>query len=139
MLRRKEKTQFESPDRLNRLVEGTKIVGDIITDSNLRIDGEIVGNVFSRSKVVIGESGVVFGNISCLEADIEGNVNGSLETEGLLILREKSKIIGDILTSKLHVEEGAIFIVSCHMNGHEAIREQAHLVVSEENSDKDNY
>lgn len=135
MLRRKEKAQFESPDRLNRLVEGTKVVGDIITDSNLRIDGEIVGNVFSRSKVVIGELGVIFGNISCLEADIEGKVNGSLEIEELLVLREKSKIVGDILTSKLHIEEGAVFLGSCHMTGHEALREQAHLVVSEENAD----
>lgn len=133
MLKRKEKTQFESPDRLNRLVEGTKVVGDLITDSNLRIDGEIVGNVFSRSKVVIGETGVIFGNISCLEADIEGKVEGSLDIEGLLVLREKSKIIGDIVTSKLHIEEGAIFLGSCQMTGYEATKAQQHLVASEEN------
>jgi len=134
MLRRKEKMTFESQDRLNRLVEGTKIVGDIITDSNIVIDGEIVGNIFSRSKVFIGATGTVFGNISCNEADIEGNIDGSLEVEGLLILREKSKIVGDILTSKLHIEEGAVFLGSCHMSGHEALNTQAHLVASEENS-----
>ena len=139
MLRRKEKTQFESTEKLNRLVEGTKVVGDIISDSNLRIDGEIVGNIFSRSKVVIGETGVVFGNISCLEADIEGKINGSLEIEGLLVLREKSKIVGDILTSKLHIEEGAIFLGTCHMTGQESIKEQSHLVISEDNADHNTY
>ena len=136
MLKRRDKAQFESPDRLNRLVEGTKVVGDIVTDSNLRVDGEIVGNIFSRSKVVIGETGKVYGNISCSEADIEGNIDGSIEIEGLLVLRSSSKIVGDIVTSKLHIEEGAVFLGSCHMTGHEAIRTQAHLVASEENPEK---
>ena len=139
MLKRKEKTQFESPDRLNRLVEGTKITGDLTTDSNLRIDGEIVGNVYSRSKVVIGETGVIFGNISCLEADIEGKIEGSIEIEGLLILRSTSKIIGDIITSKLHIEEGAIFLGSCQMTGYEATKAQSHLVASEENPEESTY
>jgi cytoskeletal protein CcmA (bactofilin family) len=120
MLKRKEKTQFESPDRLNRIVDGTKIVGDIITDSNLRIDGEITGNIFSKSKVVVGETGVILGNIACTEADVEGNIDGKLEIEGLLILREKSKIEGDIQTGKLHIEEGAVFLGSCKMKGHSA-------------------
>lgn len=139
MLKRKEKAQLESPARLNRLVEGTKIVGDLITDSSLHIDGEIVGNVFSRSKVVIGETGVIFGNISCLEADIEGKIEGSLEIDGLLILREKSKIVGDIVTSKLHIEEGAIFLGSCQMTGYEATKAQQHLVSSEENTEDITY
>lgn len=42
-MKRKEKSTFESPERLNRLVEGTRIVGDLISDSNLRIDGEVTG------------------------------------------------------------------------------------------------
>jgi len=116
MLKRKEKTQFESPERLNRLVEGTKIIGDIFSESNLRIDGEVQGNISTAAKVVIGETGFVLGNLSCQEADIEGRLEGKLSIEGLLILRETSKIIGDIQTSKLHVEEGAVFLGACKMN-----------------------
>jgi cytoskeletal protein CcmA (bactofilin family) len=115
MLKRKEKTQFESPDRLNRIVEGTKIIGDILSESNLRIDGEVKGNVSTSSKVVIGESGMIHGNLTCLEADIEGKIEGKLQIEGLLILRESAKVIGDIHTAKLHVEEGASFIGACKM------------------------
>lgn len=116
MLKRKEKTQFESPERLNRLVEGTKIVGDVFSESNLRIDGEVQGNVSTAAKVVIGENGLVLGNLTCQEADIEGRIEGKLAIEGLLILRETSKILGDIQTGKLHVEEGAVFVGSCKMN-----------------------
>lgn len=115
MLKRKEKTQFESPDRLNRIVEGTKIIGDILSESNLRIDGEVKGNVSTSSKVVIGESGLIHGNLTCMEADIEGMIEGKIQIEGLLILRESAKVIGDIQTSKLHVEEGASFLGACKM------------------------
>lgn len=116
MLKRKEKLQFESPERLNRLVEGTKIVGDIFSESNLRIDGEVQGNISTAAKVVIGENGILKGNLSCQEADIEGKVEGKLSIESLLVLRETSKIVGDIHTSKLHVEEGAVFLGACKMN-----------------------
>ena len=115
MLKKKEKVQFESPDRLNRLVEGTKIVGDILSESNLRIDGEVRGNVSTSAKVVIGEKGFIYGNLICLEADVEGRIEGKLTIEGLLILRETARIDGDIFTSKLHMEEGAVFEGACKM------------------------
>lgn len=116
MLKRKDKIQFESPDRLNRIVEGTKIIGDIISESNLRIDGEVQGNVSTSSKVVIGESGLIHGNLTCLEADIEGRIEGKLNIENLLVLREQARVFGDIYTAKLHMEEGALFEGICKMN-----------------------
>jgi len=70
MLNRKEKTNFESTDSVNRLVEGTKIIGDIISESNIRIDGEVEGNITTSAKVVIGENGSLKGNLTCQEADI---------------------------------------------------------------------
>ncbi len=117
MLKRKEKTQFESPERLNRIVEGTKIIGDLIAESNLRIDGEVDGNVSTASKVVIGENGFIKGNLTCQEADIEGKISGNLSIESLLILRETANVQGNINTLKLHVEEGAVFLGSCEMTG----------------------
>lgn len=117
MLKRKEKTTFESPDRLNRLVEGTKIIGDLISESNIRIDGEVQGNVSTASKVVIGENGFLKGNLNCQEADIEGKIEGKLSIDGLLILREQAKVYGDIHTAKLHIEEGAFFLGACKMVG----------------------
>ena len=115
MLHRKEKTSFDSSERVNRLVEGTKIIGDIISETHVRIDGEVQGNITSSSKVIIGENGFLKGNLNCQEADIEGRVEGKLTIEGLLILREQSNIQGDIYTSKLHIEEGAIFLGVCKM------------------------
>ncbi|MFO0496057.1 MAG: polymer-forming cytoskeletal protein [Flavobacteriia bacterium] len=99
------------------MVEGTKIIGDIISESNIRIDGEVEGNITTSAKVVIGENGCLKGNLTCQEADIEGRIEGKLMVEGLLILRDRSNIQGDIYTNKLHIEEGAIFLGACKMNG----------------------
>jgi cytoskeletal protein CcmA (bactofilin family) len=115
MLKKKDKTQFESPDRLNRLVAGTRIIGDILSESSLRIDGEVIGNISTAAKVVVGETGILKGNLNCAEADIEGTIEGKLFIDGLLILRESSKIYGDIQTVKLHMEEGAVFEGACQM------------------------
>lgn len=114
-MKKKGNTVFDSPDRLNVIVEGAKIVGDLITESNIRIDGEVVGNVTSTAKVVIGANGRVLGNLTCSDADIEGNVKGVLKVDALLVLRSSAYIDGEISTSKLQVDEGAQFSGMCKM------------------------
>jgi len=121
MLKRRERLAFDSPDRVNRLVEGTKITGDIVSESNIRIDGTVDGNVNSSAKIVIGENGVVTGNISCIDADIEGTLHGDAQINGVLILREKATIHGDINTVRIHIEEGATFNGACRMNSNNSI------------------
>lgn len=108
--------QADSPDRLNVIVEGSKVIGDMITESNLRVDGEVVGNISSAAKVVIGASGFIKGNLTCSEADIEGKIEGILKVDGLLTLRSKAQIEGEITTGKFQVEEGAQFSGHCRMS-----------------------
>jgi cytoskeletal protein CcmA (bactofilin family) len=112
---KRDRNTNESPDKLNRLVEGTKIIGDLTTDSNIRVDGEVVGNINCAGKVVIGETAWIKGNLSCNEADVEGTIEGDLIIEALLVLREKSKISGNIATSKIEIHQGAIFLGNCEM------------------------
>ncbi|MCR9172465.1 MAG: polymer-forming cytoskeletal protein [bacterium] len=106
----------DSPDRLNVIVEGSKVVGDMITESNLRIDGIVEGNVTVASKIVIGKTGQINGNLTCGDADIEGKIDGLIKVEGLLTLRSSARIVGEITTSKLQVEEGANFSGNCTMS-----------------------
>lgn len=106
----------DSPDRLNVIVEGSKVIGDMITESNLRIDGVVEGNVTVAAKIVIGKTGQINGNLTCGDADIEGKVDGLIKVEGLLSLRSSAQIVGEITTSKLQVEEGANFSGNCTMS-----------------------
>lgn len=116
-MKKRATATMDSPDRLNVIVEGSKVLGDMVTESNLRIDGEVIGNVNVASKIVIGKTGRIKGNLTCGSADVEGEVNGILKVDDLLILRESARIEGEITTQKFQVEEGAIFTGNCRMSG----------------------
>ncbi len=117
-MKKRGSMQVNNSERLNAIVEGSKVIGDMITESNLRIDGEVDGNISSASKVVIGKTGSIKGNLICAEADIEGKINGTLKIDGLLTLRATAKIEGDINTAKFQMEEGAEFSGTCKMSNY---------------------
>jgi cytoskeletal protein CcmA (bactofilin family) len=103
----KGKSKPESPDRLNRLVAGTKLTGDLTANSSLRVDGEIVGNIECKGKFVLGQDGVVVGNINAAEVEIDGKVEGQINAEVLLILHQTGVVHGDIQTGRIVIEDGA--------------------------------
>lgn len=105
----------DSPERLNRVVEGSSVEGDLICESNLRIDGTVKGTVRTQARLVIGVNGYVEGDVLCKEGDVEGKVSGSLEASELIALKSTSRIDGDINTKKLSIEEGAVFTGKCSM------------------------
>lgn len=116
----KSKTPSSKPassNGLNSLVQGTSIEGTVRSSSDIRIDGVIKGNLDCTSKVIIGPTGEVIGEIKCKNAVIEGKFNGHLFVDELLNIREKAHIEGEISTGKLIVQSGAVFNVSCVMGG----------------------
>jgi cytoskeletal protein CcmA (bactofilin family) len=108
-------SQVDQADRLNKIVAGTEINGDLTSDSNIHLEGEVNGNVSCAGRVVIGSSGKINGNLVCVNAEIEGAMEGQLMVENLLMLRSTARIKGDIQTMKLHIEEGAFFEGACVM------------------------
>ncbi|MCQ2350172.1 MAG: polymer-forming cytoskeletal protein [Paludibacteraceae bacterium] len=100
----------------NTIASGTKIVGTISTESEFRLDGEVNGDITSQSKVIIGQTGIVKGNIFCATAEIYGVVVGNITTSGLLSLRSTANVKGDINIKTLSIEPDARFEGSCSMN-----------------------
>lgn len=100
---------------------GTTLKGDISSNSDLRIDGNIVGNVSSSAKIVIGASGNVEGDLSSNQADIVGKVSGNIKTKDLVQLRGDCVVNGNVYAGKLQVEPTAIFNGQCHMGTNEKI------------------
>ncbi len=109
--------EVNSPDKLNRIVEGTVIEGQIKSGSNIRIDGSLKGTVTTKGRVVIGAKGYVEGEVICQNADIEGELIGKITVNQLLSLKATAKLQGDITTNKLAIEPGAAFSGSCSMGG----------------------
>ncbi len=107
---------FEPESKLPNIIgQGTKIVGDIDTNGDIRIDGNIEGNVTSKGKVVIGSNGLIKGEVFCSNAELAGSLNGKISVSELLSLKASSKVNGDIKTGKLNIEPGAIFTGTCNM------------------------
>jgi len=106
-----------SPDRLNRIVDGTSIEGDINSESNIRIDGFVRGTLTTKGRLFIGPKGKIEGEVICASAEIEGGLIGTIKVEELLTLKATAKLQGDILTGKLSIEPGAVFTGTCSMGG----------------------
>ena len=94
---------------------GTTLKGDISSNSDLRIDGTVIGNIHSSAKIVIGANGVVEGDISGAQADIVGKVSGNIRAKELLQLRGECEVTGNLYAGKLQVEPTATFNGQCHM------------------------
>lgn len=94
---------------------GTTLKGDINSNSDLRIDGTVIGNIQSGARIVIGVNGVVEGNITGNQADVVGKVTGNIRTKDLLQLRGESVVKGNLYAGKLQVEPSATFNGQCHM------------------------
>ncbi|WP_291862494.1 polymer-forming cytoskeletal protein [Marinilabilia sp.] len=111
---------FEPENKLPNIIgQGTKIVGDIQTNGDIRIDGNIEGNINSKGKVVIGSNGLIKGEVFCSNAEVAGSLNGKISVGELLSLKASSKVNGDIKTGKLNIEPGAVFSGTCNMGSQE--------------------
>lgn len=113
--KKKVKLTASSVTQQNRIVQGTKIVGTIISEGGLRVDGEIEGDIKTSGKVVLGVTGKIKGNLTCNSADFEGEFSGKLNVKEVLSLRNSSKVEGEVYINKLSVEPGAIFNATCTM------------------------
>jgi len=111
----KNKTTEVLANSISLISANTKIVGEVHSDSDIRIDGSIEGNIHSKAKVVLGTSAQLKGNIVCQNADISCTTTGNIYVESLLKLNSTANIKGDIFTRKLVVESGAVFIGRCEM------------------------
>lgn len=108
-------TDIAASQSINLIGAGTVIEGDIKSAGDLRIDGTVYGNVYSKAKVVVGATGNIEGDVNSQNADFSGTVKGKINVAELAFLKSSARIIGDIVTGKLVVEVGATFTGSCNM------------------------
>jgi len=100
---------------LNSLVQGTEVSGTVTSDSDIRVDGKLSGDLNCASKMIIGPTGSIEGDVQCENALIEGSFKGNLKVRNTLHIKENAKVDGDISTDKLIVDQGAEFNVTCNM------------------------
>lgn len=98
-----QKTTKTSPTILSSTMN---IVGDLVCVGDIKVDGHITGNINTMGRVIIGETGCVFGDIRATEVIIKGTVQGKLECAGTLTLFAPAIVKGNLLYNEVVIEEG---------------------------------
>ncbi len=99
----------------NILARGTKINGDLETDGDIRIDGRVVGKILAKGKVVVGTEGFVEGEIKCKNIDVSGELKADVQADEMTVLKATARLMGNIVTPKISIEPGALFVGQCKM------------------------
>ena len=103
----KQKEENTNGGLHNTLAAGTTVKGDIVTETDFRLDGKIEGDVSCSGK----------GNIVSTNAEILGEVEGSIHVSAKLVLKATAVIKGDIFAQTLEIEPNARFNGVCKMSG----------------------
>jgi cytoskeletal protein CcmA (bactofilin family) len=99
----------------NVLGQSLTIRGDLKADGGFRIDGNVEGNVESKSAIVVGESGVVRGDVRGTDIVVAGTIQGNVTCTGHLEILAKGRIEGEIDAKSVHIETGGVFRGISHM------------------------
>jgi cytoskeletal protein CcmA (bactofilin family) len=94
---------------------GSDFKGQIFAKGSIRIDGRIEGNVTSEEGVIIGDKGVVKGNVSAKSVILSGKVTGNVSSVKRLEITPTGQLQGDIRTPRLVIAEGVVFKGNCDM------------------------
>jgi len=119
--KKEEAPQSFSMQVINNIGSGTTIEGNIRTEGDLRIDGKILGNIFSKGRLVTGPSSSIIGDIVCMNGNIDGLVKGNIQVNETLKVTKTANIEGNITSKKLIVDEGAIIQAKITMSGSQNI------------------
>jgi cytoskeletal protein CcmA (bactofilin family) len=90
--------------------KAVKVVGQIYSREDLYVDGEIEGTVEAlEHKLTIGPNGAVRAGVKAREVVALGTIQGNVEAHDKIEIRKEAKLVGDIRTARIIIEDGAYF------------------------------
>jgi cytoskeletal protein CcmA (bactofilin family) len=119
-----EKTRPARDPIENVLGRSAFIRGEISAEGAFRIDGTIEGTLASRAEVVIGETGVVRGDVVGTDVVVAGQILGNVRCSGHLEILANGKVEGDIVAQSVRIETGGVFRGTSFMGTATAIKEK---------------
>jgi len=96
-----------------------KIEGDLQSNGDIRIDGEVTGTVVTKGDVFIGPEANVSANVQATNAHIAGRVTGDISVQKKVSLESSARVKGNVTSAELVVSQGARFNGMSTMTGEE--------------------
>ena len=113
---KKNKIELDQQVISTLISEGCLLDGNLKAPAYVRIEGQITGDVTIDEGLILGEKGLIKGNVVTKEMIVYGTVNGNLNVQSLEI-RGTGRITGDIKTQVLQVEPGGTHNGKLSMSG----------------------
>jgi len=98
------------------LGNGTEFEGNLTVSGSVRLDGTVNGDVKVGGALIVGAAGQITGNVEVYTAVIGGEVTGNIIAEEKVELIATAKLLGDITTKVIVIDENAVFQGRCDMN-----------------------
>jgi cytoskeletal protein CcmA (bactofilin family) len=118
--------QFETSRGQAVLGKSVIVKGQIFSREDLTIDGEVEGTVeLQEHRLTVGPNGKVMASVKAREIVVLGTIHGNVETTDKIDIRKEAKLVGDIRTARIVIEDGAYFKGNIDIVKAEAPRAQA--------------
>ncbi|NLX37139.1 MAG: polymer-forming cytoskeletal protein [Chloroflexi bacterium] len=101
----------------NVLGSNTRFTGDLVSDGNIRIDGQFEGRVETAGNVIIGPDARLVATIEASVVQVWGAVEGDIIARGRLEILPSGRVFGNLRVASLLIDEGGIFRGECTMGG----------------------
>lgn len=93
---------------MNVIHKGTELDGNLNVNGSIRIDGKLKGKVKATEKIVIGQTGIIDGELIAKDINLSGRCRGTISAENSCIFQSTAEFEGDIKCKKLVVEDGVV-------------------------------
>lgn len=103
-------TSSAGPGRTASIGKSVVIKGQLFAREDLYIDGEIEGSVeMLEHRLTVGPNGKIMAGVNAREIVVLGTVHGNVEASDKIEIRKEAKLVGDIRTVRIVIEDGAFF------------------------------
>ncbi len=117
----KRQSQGQSQDIIVLLGEGCELEGNFrIGDGMGRIDGTVKGSVVGSGGLIVGEKGLIKGDVSVSSLHLYGTIEGNVVCKELYIY-SSGKMLGDVKTESISIEKGGRLNGKCIMEDRESL------------------
>ena len=101
--------ELKSTGRGGSLGSTMTVKGEVYSQEELFVDGEIQGSIELHHRLTVGPNGKVRANVKAKEVVVQGSIHGNVQSLEKIIIREKGSLVGDIKTAGIVIEDGAYF------------------------------
>jgi cytoskeletal protein CcmA (bactofilin family) len=105
---------FRSPELENKnaatIGKAVKVVGQIFSREDLFVDGDVEGTIeLLEHKLTVGPNGKVNSAVKARDVVVLGSIHGNVEAAERIEIKKDARLVGDIKTARIVIEDGAYF------------------------------